>query len=128
MLDAGVLPGHLFEGSEPEVAAKAHHIVLVGHADRFAAAAVCEIECIANDPFDALPRGDVFLHGNLVGSSLLEVAPHADIGAFSVLAKNHEVDLLLFFEWRESLVEKLYRTVIDVEVELKAHAEEDVRG
>ena len=53
-----------------------------------------ELEGVADDPLDALARGDVLLHRDLVGRPLLEVAAHADVGAFRVLAEDDEVDVV----------------------------------
>src|SRR5664279_853659 len=85
---------------------------------------------MADDPLDSLARRDVLLNGDLVARPLLEIAAHADVSPLRVFPEDDKVNVLtsFAFERTELLIEELDRTVVDVEVELKTHAEQDVRG
>jgi hypothetical protein len=73
---------------------------------------------------------DLFLHGHFIGRAGLEAAADADVHALRVLAKDDEVDVLpaAVFQRRETIVDQADRAEVDVEIERKARAEQDVAG
>ena len=88
------------------------------------------VEGVADDALDAFAGVDVFLDGDLVGSSLFEEAADADVEAFGVFAEDHQVNVVggAIAERGEARVEEFGGAGVDVEVELEAQAEEDVGG
>ena len=94
VFDSRKLFGHLFERPHPEVAAEAHDVALIRHADRFSPAPLRELECVPDDPFDAFPRGDILLHGDLFRRPFLEITAHSDVRPFGVFPEDHKVNML----------------------------------
>ena len=86
------------------------------------------LEGVPDDPVHAFVGIDLFLDRDLVVRVRLEAAADADVDAFGVLAEHHEVHVVraAALERTQPLVEQLHRTVVDVEVQLEASAEEDL--
>src|SRR6266487_4451180 len=83
---------------------------------------MCPRERRADDPLHALPRVD-FLGDVLVARG----TPATEVLAFGVFAEDDEVDGRNA-QGRQVGVEQLYRTEIDVEIELESQTQEDVAG
>ena len=109
----------------------------LSHISTFAARRAVELRMrlavfkgIADDALDALARVDVFLGGDLVGSSLLEDAAGIGINALGVFAEDDEVDVFRFdpLQWAERRVKQADRAHVGIEIHLEAHAEQNFFG
>src|SRR6185436_12479876 len=71
---------------------------------------------------------DLFLNCDLVRGARLEAAADTDVETFRVLAKHDEVHVSgrAILQRTESSIEQPHGTIVDVEVELEASAEQDV--
>ena len=143
-VDVGVFPADGFEDALPEISSEGHGVGLVGHTDaqRLGAGtgrleagatkrvAVGEFEGMPDDAFDAFAGVDVFLDGDLLGGSLLEMTAYADVEAFGVFAEDHQVEVFRapITERGQAFVEEFGGAGVYVEVQLEAQAEEDVGG
>ena len=65
------------EDTLPEVVAEGERVGLVAHAYPLQAAPPSEIKRVANDALHTFARVQIFLDGNFVRGSLLEISAHA---------------------------------------------------
>ena len=126
--DLRVLRSNLFEHPLPKVMAKRHRVGFIAHAHTLEIAGLRIFKGVADDALHALARIQIFLHCDFVGRSLLEIPAHSNVKALGVLAKDHEMDVLLgaIFQRRETLVEKNAGAGVDVEVQLKTQAQQNI--
>ena len=127
-LIAGKLGRDFLEHALPQRVALLHRVALVGHADLGQPRGRRVCERVTHDPVHALVGVDLFLDRHLVGRAGLEAAADADVHALGVLAKHDEVDVraATILQRRQPIVQQADRTVVDVEIELEAGAEQDV--
>ena len=128
--DLRIFAAYLFEHALPEIVPKRQRVRLVAHAHALAARASRVFKGIADNALDALPRVDILLRGDLVGSSLLEESAYPDIGALGVFAEDNEVDVFFraVFERREAAIKQDARPNVDVEIQLESQAQENIGG
>ena len=95
----------------PQRVAVVHGVALVGHADLRQAAALRELEGVADDAMHALVGVDLFLDRHLVVCAGLEAPADADVHALGVLAKDDEVDVFpaAVLQRAQTLVEQTHR-------------------
>src|SRR5215469_1748797 len=105
-----------------------HGVGLVAHAQTLQMVLPGIAERVANDALHALSGVDVLLNGNFVGGALLEDSANADIQTFGVLPKDHQADV--FFgpvaKRREPLVKQLDWPGVDIEVQFRSQAKQNV--
>ena len=126
-LDVGMVARDLLEHALPEGMAERERVALVRHAHLRPAVRLRVLERVLDDPVHALEGVDLFLHRDLVLGSRLEAAADVDVQPLGVLAEHHEVDILRAapLQRTQPLVEQPHRTVVDVEIQLEARAEQD---
>ena len=83
---------------------------------------------MSNDAVHPFVGVDLFLHRDLVGGAGLEATPDTHVETLGVFTKHHEVDVgrRAMLQRAQSRVEQPHRTIVDVEIELEAGAEQDV--
>ena len=127
-LDVRISRREPFEDALPERVPVRHRVALVGHADLRQAPRLRELERVLDDAVNAAIRVHLLLNRDLV----LGVRPHpaagADIEAFGVLPKHHEVDVAAraVLQRAETIVKQPDGPVVHVQIELEARAEQDV--
>ena len=126
--DARIQRRHFLEHALPERVPLLHGVALVGHADFREAVRLRVFERVADDAVHTFIGVHFFLDRDLIVGAGLEAAADADIHAFGVLAEHDEVDVVpaAVLERAQAIVEQPHRTVVDVEIELEAGAEQDV--
>src|SRR5215471_19558946 len=98
-LDFRILGADCFEHTLPETSGMGHGVGLVAHQNLAARRAVefgvrlAVFEGVTNDALYAFASVDVFLRGDLVGSSLFEDAARVGVNAFGVFAQNNKVNV-----------------------------------
>ena len=130
LFDIRVLGADLLERAQPEVVPEAQRIALIRHGDFRAPFGLGKLEGVADDALHTLARVHVLLNRHLVGRALLEITAHAHVQAFGVFAEHHEIHVRFGFvlEWTELAVGEFHRSVVDVQIELEAQAQQDVAG
>ena len=90
----------------------------------------CVLEGMSHDPVHALVGVDLFLNRHFVFGAGLEAAADADVRALGVLAKHDEVHIgrRLPLQRAQPLVKQCHRTMVDVEIQLEAGAQQNVAG
>ncbi len=85
---------------------------------------------VADDALDALARVDVFLGGDLVGSSLLEHTARIGVDALGVFAEDDEIHVLGLdpFQRTQRGIEQAHRPYVGVQVHFEAHAKQNFLG
>src|SRR2546423_6493006 len=116
-LDIREFLANVFEHPLPKTVGKGHGIGFIAHTNALQLILSGILESIADDPFDALPRIDVFLDGDLLGGIFLEAPAHADVKALRIFANDHHANLFrgAIPEWREPSMQKLHGTRIHIE-------------
>ena len=115
-VDEVVLPFHvgeflrrLPEYALPQAVRVDDGAVLVRHGHLGVAVFARVLEGVAADARDALVRVDVLLDGDLIRRPLLEVAAHAHVQPFGVLAHDDEVDFGVPLQGRKIRMEQRRR-------------------
>src|SRR5215467_13631527 len=121
-INVRILLADLLKHPLPQSVRERHGIRLVAHTHALQAIRPRVIKRIANDTLDSFAGIDVFLHRDLIGSTLLEVSTNTDIEPFRVLPQHDEANVFLRTIWqrREPVVKQLHWAGIDVEVEFKS--------
>ena len=88
--------GNFFENSLPKIAAEALHVRFIRHRYFLAAMRASIIKRRDDNSFHATPRVEFLLSGDLFRRALLQEAARSAIGAFGILTKHHEVDIVNF--------------------------------
>src|SRR5260370_8965687 len=129
-IDVRVFLADELEDPLPEVVRKGHGVGLVAHADALQAVPASVFERIADDAFDALARIHVLLNGDLVRCVLFEEPANANIKSLGVFAENHQTNVFFgaIAEGSEALVKEVDGSGGDIEVQLEAKAQQDIRG
>jgi len=100
--------------------------VLVRHGHLGVAVSLRVFEGVAADARDALVRVDVLLDGDLIRRPLLEVAAHAHVQPFGVLAHDDEVDFGVPLQGRKIRMQQRRRPEVHVQVEFEAKSAQEV--
>ena len=105
-----------------------HGVALVRHADARQAIGRRVVERVLDDAVDALVGVDLFLNRDFILGARLEPPADVHVDAFRVFAEDDEVHIVwaALLERTQPLVEESDGTLIHVQIELKADAEEDV--
>src|SRR5208282_6411601 len=135
-LDLRIFAAHLLEHTLPKPAGMGHGVGLVAHEHALAWAAVQfwvafgVFEGIADYPFHAFPRVNVFLHGDLIRRALFEYSSGISVNAFGIFADHNEIDVLRLdaFERAQCRIEQAHRAHVGVQIHLEAHAQQDFFG
>ena len=87
-------------------------------------------EGVADNALDAFAGIDVFLRGDLVGSSLLEDAASIGVNPLGVFAEDDEIDVLRFdsLQRAKCSIQQSDRAHVGIEVHFEAHPEQDFFG
>ena len=129
-LDVRIVRPDFVKHALPQGVTLRHRITLVGHADPRAPVRARVIEGVSNDAVHAFVGVDLLLNGHFVLGASLEAAADAHVQPFRVLAKHDEVHVgrSLPFERTQPLVQQLHRTIVDIEIQLEAGAQQNVAG
>src|SRR2546423_8865500 len=84
-----------------------------------------EAEGVSLYAFDAFARVDVFLDGDLIRRSSLELATDADVGSLRVFADHDQIDRRRVLEWCQPRGKESRRTKIDPEIKLKTQTQQE---
>ena len=113
--DVGELGGDLVERALPQVAGEREHVGLVDQREVLAGTGLRQLEGVADAALDAHAGVDAALRRHLVRRALAQHAALADVRALGVLADDDEVVRLGAAD---------ERPLVDVEVELEAHLQQ----
>ena len=107
---------------------KGHGVRFVAHAHALQPILTGIFERVTDDALDAFAGIHVLLNGDFVRCAFLEEAPDSHIEAFGVLAEDHQADVFLgaVAQRRKAVVKQFDGSGVDVEVELKAQAQQNV--
>src|SRR5260370_245963 len=89
----------------------------------------CIFERVADDALDPFAGIDVLLNRNLVRRVFLEEPANAHVQPLGVLPENHQADVFFraIAQRRQPVVEQFDGSCVDVQVELEAQAQQDIR-
>src|SRR5438874_8619029 len=118
--NAAIVAGNLFEGILPD-AMRGDRIGLIAHGDACLAMCLCPLECSPDDPRHAFAGVDLF--GDVLVAAR---AAAAEILAFGIFAKNRKVNCAGVLESTEIGMQKCDRPEVDVQVQTKPQAEQNV--
>src|SRR5262249_47293012 len=118
------------EDTLPEAVGVGHYVGFIRHQDLVTPVLPRVFKGVSDHALDPMTRVYVFLDGDLVRRALFKYSAHEGVGAFGVLADDYEVDVLGadVFERTERIIEAPYWSDIRIQVELEAHAKQDVPG
>src|SRR5678815_3600514 len=105
-----------------------HRVALVRHADGATRTRPRHFEGMPDDAMHALVGVDLFLNSDLVYGARLEAAADTNVETFSIFAKHDEVDVhrRAILQRTEPRIEQPNGSIVDVEIEIEARAEQDV--
>ncbi len=125
--NVGVIPGHLFKGTHPQVMRKDKHIGFGAEGQFLPLVAFpCIFKRIADTALNTFTRINHLLNRHLIGRAFFHKAAGPQIQSFGIFTDNHKIDVLRLFVCQGCLHVgiQFYRAQVDILVQAEPETEE----